>query len=307
MSLELLPNELLFDIFDYLDGVNLLRAFYGLNFRFNFLLYNQYQTYRLQFQAVSKRNFDIVCQQHLPFIADRVVALSLSDYNNTPEQINLFLSYIPSFKLFTCLRSLTLCDIRSYPILLKLLDECHGLTHLSLASTTFSDGQADFQLIVNKIWSLPKLTNCYSTISFGRERIFCIPKVISSSLECLTICRSKFRGNDINQLFDHTPHLKSLSIYVAPLVDNNYTRSSLSTLTKVNLCLFSEDATSQIIDIFRNMPNLRHLDITIWNELIDDRKWEQIIRNYLPKLKIFLLEMKKSFFSRKTYKNKRMN
>jgi hypothetical protein len=101
MNFELLPNEILLDLFDYFNGVDLLRAFYGLNSRFKFLLYKQFRFYCFQFSSITKRNFDMICQQHLPFISNQVYALSLSDAANTSERINLFFSYILSFSQFT--------------------------------------------------------------------------------------------------------------------------------------------------------------------------------------------------------------
>ncbi|CAF4071248.1 unnamed protein product [Adineta steineri] len=98
MNLELLPNEILLDIFQYLHGVDLLRAFYDLNYRFNFLLHNQYRPYCFNFDFLSKRTFDMICQQHLTFIADRTTTLTLSNGENTPEQIHLFFKYIPSLR-----------------------------------------------------------------------------------------------------------------------------------------------------------------------------------------------------------------
>ncbi len=71
MSLELLPNEILLDLFDYFYGIDLLRTFFGLNSRFNFLLYKQFRSYYFQFQSMSKSNSDMICQQHLPFITDQ--------------------------------------------------------------------------------------------------------------------------------------------------------------------------------------------------------------------------------------------
>ncbi|CAF5028120.1 unnamed protein product, partial [Rotaria sp. Silwood1] len=79
MNLELLPNEIFLDIFHYFDGTDLLRAFYRLNSRFNYLLYKQFRVYYFKFRSTSKRYFDMICQQHLPFIADRVITLHLSN------------------------------------------------------------------------------------------------------------------------------------------------------------------------------------------------------------------------------------
>jgi hypothetical protein len=97
MYLELLPNKILFDLFDYFNGTDLLHAFYGLNSRYDFLLYKQFRPYRFNFESISKRNFDLICQQHLPFIADRVISIQLSNYE-TVGQYDLFFSYIPSFR-----------------------------------------------------------------------------------------------------------------------------------------------------------------------------------------------------------------
>lgn len=108
MKLEFLPNEILLDLFEYFDGTDLLRAFYDLNTRFNFLLYKQFR-----FDLISKRIFDVICQQHLPFIANRVLALKLSDYKETPGQIDLFCSYILSLRQFTHLH----CPICTHTIL----------------------------------------------------------------------------------------------------------------------------------------------------------------------------------------------
>ncbi len=94
MKLEVLSNEILLDLFNYFNGINLLHVFYGLNYHFNFLLYQQYWNYHFQLNFVSKSNFDMICQEHFPYIAERIIALSLSDSDYTSGQINLFLSYI---------------------------------------------------------------------------------------------------------------------------------------------------------------------------------------------------------------------
>jgi hypothetical protein len=47
-----------------------------------------------------------------------------------------------------------------------------------------------------------------------------------------------------------------------------------------------------VITFLQNIPNLRHLDIDLWCELINGHQWEQIIENYLPKLKTFALKMR---------------
>ncbi|CAF1471090.1 unnamed protein product [Adineta steineri] len=48
---------------------------------------------------------------------------------------------------------------------------------------------------------------------------------------------------------------------------------------------------SKMVLFLKNLSNLRHLNITFSNNMINGYQWEQIIHNYLFKLKIFELDM----------------
>ncbi|CAF1298591.1 unnamed protein product [Rotaria sordida] len=300
MNLELLPNEMFLTLFEYFNGIDLFRAFYNLNYRFNNLLYKQFRFYCFKFQSISKRNFDMICQQHLPFIADRIITLHLSNSYDTPNQINLFRSYISSFNQFTRLQSLKLFHLNSHQTLLKILTECrylNNLTDLNLHSCSFQNDQVVLQSIVDQIWSLPKLTNCYFDISIARQHSVCLPKIISSSLECITIFYHEFEINQINQLLEYTPRLKRLLGCYLTSINDNYIAYPLPTLIDLKISFYSGDI-SKLIIFLQNVPNLCHLDINIFTERIDGYQWEKIIRNYLPKLKTFKLKCRMTFIER---------
>ncbi|CAF4000072.1 unnamed protein product [Rotaria sordida] len=248
---------------------------------------------------MSKRNFDMICQQHLPFIADRIITLHLSNSYDIPNQINLFRSYISSFNQFTRLQSLKLFHLNSHQTLLKILGECRYLnnfTHLDLHSCSFQNYQVAFQSIVNQIWSLPKLTNCYFDILIDRQ-LFCLPTIISLSLECITIFYYEFEMNQINQLLEYTPRLKRLLGCHLTRINNKYIAYPLPTLIDSKISFHSGDI-SKLIIFLQNVPNLCHLKIKMFTELIDGHQWEKIIRNYLPKLKTFKLKCITTFFER---------
>jgi hypothetical protein len=236
--LPLLPNEIFLDLFDYFNGIDLLRGFYGLNSRFNVLLYKQFRSYRFRFDSVSKRHFDLICQQHLPFIMNQVIALHLSDFRETPEQTFLFLFYIPSFRQFTHLRSITLFSLRSYEILLKLLDQCQHLSHLNhfkLYSCSLSNSSVDYQLIVNKVWSLPKLTHCYFNIDINKNRNFFVSTIISRSLEYVTIFPRALQWSQITELLEYTPRLKHLSTFIYGPINDDYIAHPHPVLVRLNI------------------------------------------------------------------------
>jgi hypothetical protein len=92
MNIEQLANELLLEIFVYLKSADVLRSFSHLNSRFNNLLITHFRTNGLDFRSISKHDFDTICQENLRLIADRLTGLRLSDDDDTPDAIDLFLS-----------------------------------------------------------------------------------------------------------------------------------------------------------------------------------------------------------------------
>src|SRR5437868_6499622 len=111
MHLESLANELLLELFEFLDGVDLFRAFYGLNSRFNKLLLLHNKNFDFNFERIPKEDFDIICQRHLSSVIDRVVSIRISDDLETPKLPELFLSYGFTLNRFTHLKSLSLYSI----------------------------------------------------------------------------------------------------------------------------------------------------------------------------------------------------
>jgi hypothetical protein len=293
MSFELLPNEILLDLFDYFDGIDLFHAFYGLNFRFNYLLDKQYRAFRFDFKSRSKRQFDMICQQQLPKIADRVISLNLSNDDDTPKQVDLFISYIPSIDQFIHLRSLSLSMLHVYTTIMKIIDQCHqlsGLIHLEFNSCYFSHNRQYFQSIINNIWSLPKLIYCKIHMYAVRRLRFCMPTQISTSFKRLALIRCPLALDQIAELYQYTPNLKHLSITVKNFADD-YQPILLPTLISLQISVSYINGISKIVLLLQNMPNLRCLDINIVSNIIDGYQWKYIITNYLPKLEKFQFRM----------------
>ena len=100
MRLDMLDKEILLNIFEYLDGVHLFRAFYGLNSQFDTLLIANVKTHIFNFQSIFKRDFDLIRQQYIPLIFDRIIAIQLSNDHETLNQIDMFLSNNYSLQQF---------------------------------------------------------------------------------------------------------------------------------------------------------------------------------------------------------------
>ena len=86
--LDDVPVELLHQLFNYFSAHEIFYSFVHLNSYIDAVL-KTYTNYRINFKAISKSHFDLVCQHIRP---DDVVALVLSDDDYTPGLIDLFLS-----------------------------------------------------------------------------------------------------------------------------------------------------------------------------------------------------------------------
>jgi hypothetical protein len=242
----------------------------------------------------------MICQQHLPFITDRVIALTLSENKEVSEQFSRFCSYIQSFSQLIQLQSLTFYNVRSCETMLEIIQKCHDLcnfTHLKFHLDYTIYDQATLQLIIDNIWDLPKLTHCDLSIhSLGSSNRFCTPTKISTSLEYISVCQYVFTWHQLNQLFRQTPRLKHLAICIDSYAEvNHFIPHYLPTLIALNIDISSRVNNLLLISFFQNTPNLRHLNISLRKDLIDGQQWEQIIHNYLPKLKILRLQMQNEY------------
>jgi hypothetical protein len=158
---------------------------------------------------------------------------------------------------------------------------------------------------MNKIWSLSQLTHCHFVISGFEKPMFCPPTILSKSLEIIWIDGFDIKLTHLYRLFEYTPRLKRIRTHITLFGDDNDYKSSLiSTLINFNIGIFHVFDPSELISFLSNLPNLRHLNICLINNLINGYQWEKIIRRYLSKLKIFVLNMSQVFPDNQNIQNR---
>jgi len=287
MNFEILPNEIILDLFDYLSLVHLYQSFFALNSRFNKLLCQQFQKFHLDFRLISKINFHRVCQNDVLPVIDRIIFLHLSNDDNTPQQIEHFLSNDYQLRQFTGLKSISLSCLGFQRTLDQIMIECSYLpclTHLTLTNSHVSMNGNDAQRLFNHIWSLPRLTYCYLDNCFVDEDYFPNPKVISTLLRHLNIRNMTRSLSTLTRLCQHTPYLRDLSIMFYD--DSNQLDSLLLILSITRLNIYFESSITIFQHLLQNMPNLYHLTIETSHFLLNGNQWKEIINKYLLKLKI---------------------
>ncbi|CAF1065796.1 unnamed protein product [Rotaria sordida] len=287
MNFELLPNEIILDSFEYLSLIHLYQSFFALNSRFNRLLCQQFQTFHHDLRLASKTNFHRVCQNYVLPVIDRIISLNLSNDDNTPQQIEHFLSHNYQLRKFICLKSISLSCLRSQRTLDQIMVQCSYLpclTHLTLTDSHVSMTENDAQRLFDQIWSLSQLTYCYLDNCFVNENYFPNPTVISTSLRHLNIRNMTCSLSTLTRLCQCTLDLQYLSIMFYDDSDQLNSLLPILSITRLNICF--ESSITILQHLLQNMPNLYHLTIETYDFLLNGNQWKEMINKYLLKLKI---------------------
>ena len=302
MKLESLANELLLHLFEFLDGTDILRAFHGLNSRFETLLVVPFQTYHLNFKSISKRDFELIYQQYLPLIRDRTLSLCFSDDHVTPNLPHLLCSNGLTLHQFTHLHSLAIISINSQDMLEKILQACSTfsyLTHLKISECSLPIYH-DFSWLTNSVWRLPKLTH-FNLHMLATSPIYRLEhNVNSSSLEYIVFNNVSIPASELSHILIYTSRLRYLHVATSSNYNERIHREQInSSLPLTILKVTSASSLRESINIWQRMPHLRHLTMDLTevseNSPCDGHDWEQFIVVHLPELKTLQFRMMFSF------------
>jgi len=295
LCFESLANELILEIFEYLPSIDLLRAYFNLNQRFNQLLIQHFQFYSLNFRSISYANFKLITHDYLPTqLIHSITSIHLSNNDDTPEQIDLFYQYGLKLSRFDALTSLFIYDFNSSDSsVLFDIQSLENLIHLTLAGCYFQfTDQQQHQSFIDHIWTLSKLNSCYLNIHFNDDEQLFKPQRRSLSLKSLSLWGIERQIDEFNEIINQTPNLEHLSILLR--ID---TDQSLSTNFSASLIKKFELSCSRIDESFSIVPNLSCLTIDLDEFLFDGYQWSNLIENNLPKLEKFRLRMTFQYFN----------
>ena len=314
---ECLTNELLLDLFTYLNTSHIYHAFQGLNFRFDSLIVEYFRTRRINFQSISKADFELILQDHLKPMTHQITSLCISDGDDTPGQIDQFFSSGFSLSRFENLRSLCLDNIRSPTTMNQImldLPSLQLLTHLTIKQCYYpSSTQPNLEeqrIFANAIWGLPKLEYCSFKVDYkyrqshhfvNRYRrdqsIILNPTVTSSSLKYLSITGFDQCQISMNQLFERTPSLKSLSLdhWNHPEIEVFNASQSISHLSVSFIRAYETHLFLELL--LRRFSALIHFKIDFYHSFrpVSGGQWEHVISNHLPQLEKLEFRMPAQF------------
>ncbi|CAF1491711.1 unnamed protein product [Rotaria sordida] len=286
--LENLSNELFYEIFDYLDGCDLFKAFSNLNIRFEALLTSLFLLLKidLRFHPEVIRRYRSTCivvpNKH------RIISLSLTNfylYNSTFTRFNIDSS-------FSRLESLVLDNMKSnelIPLLINLI----SLPRLFSLTIYYDDDLKDLSNIYQIIFNLPMLN--YYKLSFSSlESFIPISRATNdqfSSIKYLVIDHCCTLDELIN-IISYTPQLCRLTCEEVNESTKNIVKDTLNTIFSLTH-IFIAKCYAQFDELetfLTNVsPQLEVLCINTFKDVnyLDANRWEQIISQYLLYLNTF--------------------
>ncbi|CAF2233828.1 unnamed protein product [Rotaria magnacalcarata] len=292
--LEDLSNEILYELFEYLDSYDIYKGFYNLNRRFQNLAINSNVLTKINVSTMSKVNFKDYYQNILLPNRNQIKVLRLSN----PFTTDLIFSPPRTILNFVHLEKLIFdkVQIKYFTKVfchLKELSKLHSLT-ISLAA---GYNQQSLDRIFSNIFHLPKLKYCkieYEIKRLGDEPVqLYFTHRDSSPIECLII-NGRFPFNGFQNLLWRLPKLQYLSINC--LVQSYYnleqeklTHIELKYLKYVSLKFdfINFHKFEKVMKKFFHHVQMLRLTTGYNEKCLNAKRWQQLIMSYMLYLRIF--------------------
>ncbi len=286
-SLETLPIELIYRIFDHFDGQMIVLSLRHVCKRLDAVIdtYFHRNIYKLNFDGMTKSDFVRVCHLIQP---KNVISLTLSNQRTTAGQISLFLSFF-LIERFTRLRSLTLLHINDQHLkhILKHAVTC-PLIALDIQEKDTYKRSSTTDDLLSTIIERPDLQNLTLTLTeHGTDQI---KWPTSSNIQHLTLYSCHIKYFPI--IFRCFSSLQTLSIKNSDLNDylsfhpeaplDLVPMSQLTSLRMENMVIH----INKLRSILCKIPSLTHLRLIGSIDQIDFQ-WEQLIQGKSPLLTQF--------------------
>ncbi|UJR11280.1 hypothetical protein I4U23_015462 [Adineta vaga] len=287
-NLEDLSNEIVFEIFEYLNFNDIYKAFSNLNIRYENLLIDPLFPIKINLSSISKLSFQYYYTQILVPYQHRIQSLRISsafiiDLLFASKSIELNLIHLEKLVLHNVSKSNYFHDLLDYlpsiPCLTSLVIICkHPVQNKSS--------------IYQQIFRLSQLKYCnISFDGFNKYEILPMAKDEFSPME-IFIINDRCTITEFNVLLSYVPKLRRLSAPYLIDSDDNQIRSYTSTLnhlTHFSLdcdCIHFNQFELMIQNLFPYIQVL-HFSTEENKNFFDAHRWEHLITCHMPHLRIF--------------------
>ncbi|CAF3783919.1 unnamed protein product [Adineta steineri] len=287
--IEDFPNEIIYRILDNVEDIYSIISFTCTCQRF-FKCRNTYNNYKINFESISKKSFDFICNFMNPF---NIIKLKLSDDDNkTPGQIKYFIKNFPVNQL-NYLKSLELIQINENDledILKYFVNSSLNFLHIEYRQYFGMLNQSTINLLYD-ILSLKSLKKVYLDMRSYRTDSIQWPN--QSSIEYLTLIHLNL--NQFIEIIQKPNKFKSIILRNFLMKDSNMNSSSSKEIYLKEIQSFqieeSELFMDKILWLISFMNKLISLKFEGFTSFIDkifqNNQLENFIQTNLIYLKTF--------------------
>lgn len=297
--LENLSNEVFYEIFDYLDGYDMLMAFSNLNRRFQTLTNHS----SIPFKGISDRSTSMsmksFCDEIIRPNQNRLFSLYLNPMSEWDASCLFdFFNFDASFARLECL---ILGQVSIAPLLmicsqLKLLPRLYSL---KVNVTEEQELSPRFDLVYYAVFSLPVLKSFSITAqNNGLIETLVIVSLTtrhidqkSSSIKDLTIEHS-VTGENLLSLLEYLPEIRHLKCHHLTLfnrIDPRFNEINFSHLKQISIgiCSLGFYRFERLMQTIGQTVEILQIERCYMNGYLRAAQWKPLIENYLPRLKVF--------------------
>ncbi|CAF4971149.1 unnamed protein product, partial [Rotaria sp. Silwood1] len=288
--IENLSNELFYEIFEYLDGYDIYKAFCNLNTRFQRLITCSSISLNIKLCSNAPSEVKHCCKTVIIPNVHRILSLDLEG----ESIINDFFKHCIINSSFHRLQSIALSRI-SIDRAVVLLFYLKSLPRLfSLTMNIEEEWNADLSDIYRMIFSLPSLKynklSLFSLFDVENANIFVplAPNEQFSTIEYLVINHICTLSDLISVLY-HTPQLRHLICDNLVESDSNVQTEQSMTLSNLvyirfNVCDINFDEFEIFMKIFSQLQVL-HISQEYGKAYLDADRWKRLIIKHMPHLR----------------------
>jgi hypothetical protein len=283
---EELSNEILYEIFDYLDASDIFYGFLSLNIRFDRLIKHSFLPIKLTRSATFDDITNVHYRQLINTNKHRIISLYLKDTSH----LSYFTTLLVKHELFNRLECIAL-EKMQYENLTLLLP------HLRILPRLFSL-KIEVRIVAENLAELYPLIGSLPVLKYNKVSVTGSPFPLFaptntdqiSSLEQLVLNFPCSIGV-LETILPYTPQLNHLSCtrLVAPRFNNLKIPINLAHLRSVFIkdSYLSFDTFETFAREFFPRIEILHFVTTHDNAYIDANRWERLILKNIPRLRIF--------------------
>lgn len=281
--LEDLSNELFIEIFDYLDGCDILDGFSNLNHRLEMLLHHPTFLYRIDRFSTRERTFQRYCKRYFLPYRHQILSIHLFDQ----VLIRSFLTFCSLDRSFDHLQSLVLIAIKPEQ-LICLLNKPIDLPRLIRLNIRLIGTLGCLDQLYQLIFDVSTLKSLKVSIAMEDKQNE-IPKEPASSIRRLEMLNIDHDCSidQFNRIISSTPQLRRLRCQKF----HSWMNPVSSTLEHLRwLSIRDWNWNFDQLEIFLQQLRCSKLEVlflinrSIDLRYLDANRWEEIIHRYIPHL-----------------------